>query len=172
MKNEELKHSFFMLHFFFRLSERKSCQKERTPAAPAGLLRPSFRLNGRKLASLRQPVVFHACPPSSALRPPVDAGGPCGVGPCLRKPSLAAILQRSSSGDSAFAFSFCIKAKEKVQGVAKIRLLFQLTVMGRWKRRANRQKKRMCQNKKNYSFSFWHTLGKGTVWQEMFLAVT
>ena len=49
-------------------------QKERTPAVPVGLLRTVFRLNGRKLAALRQPAVLNACPPSSASRPPVNAG--------------------------------------------------------------------------------------------------
>ena len=62
---------FKNMHFFFRLPERKRCQKERTPAVPVGLLRPVFRLNGRKLASLRQPAVSYACPPPYASRPPV-----------------------------------------------------------------------------------------------------
>ena len=69
------------LHFFFRLPERKRCQKERAPAVPGGLLRMAFRLNGRKLATLKQPAVFDACPPSFALRPPVNAGEPCGIKP-------------------------------------------------------------------------------------------
>ena len=75
------------MYFFFRLSERKRYQKERAPAVPVGLLRASFKLNGRKLATLKQPAVFDACPPPSALRPPVHAGEPCGVGPCLWKPN-------------------------------------------------------------------------------------
>ena len=35
------------MHFFFRLSERKRCQKERTPAVPGGLLRTASCLKGR-----------------------------------------------------------------------------------------------------------------------------
>ena len=35
------------MHFFFRLSERKRCQKERTSAVPVGLLRAASCLKGR-----------------------------------------------------------------------------------------------------------------------------
>ena len=43
---KELRNGIYM-HFFFRLSERKRCQKERTPSVPVGLLRPAFSLRGR-----------------------------------------------------------------------------------------------------------------------------
>ena len=49
---------YIVVHFFFRLFERKKCQKERTPAVPVGLLRTTFRLNGRN--SLRSDSLpFH-----------------------------------------------------------------------------------------------------------------
>ena len=56
------------MHFFFRLSERKRCQKERTPAVPVGLLRSAFRLNGRN--SLRSDSLPFFTP---ARRPPLHA---------------------------------------------------------------------------------------------------
>ena len=66
------------MHFFFRLSERKRCQKERTPAVPVGLLRSAFS----QLASLKQSALFNGFKPPSASRPPVNAGEPCGIKPC------------------------------------------------------------------------------------------
>ena len=51
---------FSYMYFFFRLSERKRYQKESTPSAPVVLLRSLFRLNGRKLATLKQPAVLNA----------------------------------------------------------------------------------------------------------------
>ena len=73
------------MHFFFRLSERKRCQKERTPAVPVGLLRSAFsrfQPKGQKLASLKQSALFNGFKPPSASRPPVNAGEPCGIKPC------------------------------------------------------------------------------------------
>ena len=58
------------MHFFFRLSERKRCQKERTPAVPVGLLRSAFSLKGRN--SLRSDslpfLTAENCPPLHARR--------------------------------------------------------------------------------------------------------
>ena len=77
------------MHFFFRLSERKRCQKERTPAVPVGLLRLAFSLKapvgfqpkGQKLALLKQSALFNGFKPPSASRPPVNAGEPCDIKP-------------------------------------------------------------------------------------------
>ena len=56
------------LHFFFRLSERKRCQKERTPAVPVGLLRTAFSLKGRN--SLRSDSLPFL---TASSRPPLHA---------------------------------------------------------------------------------------------------
>ncbi len=56
------------MYFFFRLPERKRYQKERAPAVPVGLLRPSSRLNGRN--SLRSNSLPFLTP---ARRPPLYA---------------------------------------------------------------------------------------------------
>ena len=45
---KELRNGIYM-HFFFRLSERKRCPKERIPAVPVGLLRSAFSLRGRNV---------------------------------------------------------------------------------------------------------------------------
>ena len=58
------------MHFFFRLSERKRCQKEMTPAVPVGLLRPAFSLRGRNSLRSDSLPLFTAenCPPLHARR--------------------------------------------------------------------------------------------------------
>ena len=81
------------MHFFFRLSERKRCQKERTPAVPVGLLRSAFSLKGRNSLRFGQSALFNGFKPPSASRPPVNAGEPCGIKPCNVETWRAASLR-------------------------------------------------------------------------------
>ena len=76
---------------FLSLARKKKIPKRKGPGCARRATSLQRSCQGRvqakrqKLASLRQSAVFDACPPPAALRPPVNAGEPCGVGPYLWK---------------------------------------------------------------------------------------
>ena len=69
------------MHLFLSLVRKKKVPKRKDPGCARRATPADVQAKRQKLASLKQSAVLYACPPSSASRPPVNAGEPCGIKP-------------------------------------------------------------------------------------------
>ena len=132
------------MHFFFRLSERKRCQKERTPSVPVGLLRMASCLKGRNslrsdslpflTASGHPPLHARRSMPEShaaSSRTMQERSAPHSTDRKICRPTP----HRSSPGDSALDFfllvSFLFAARQKEKYTDKLSFLFAIILLSR-----------------------------------------